>query len=279
MTTRHHALFGRSREVRIVHSLLDEVLTGRGRVLRIGGEPGIGKTRLAEEIAESARDRRFAVAWGRSLEEGGAPPFWPWIQALRSFLRGADTRALSARIGMGREHLLRLLPELGATDDNRARDDDSARFQLFDAIVRLLGLLSEKQPLAILLDDIHTADDASLRLLRFTAVSMVDLPVLLVVTYRDTEVATRGVPGDVLGSLLRAPATHAIGLDGLDAGEVFDLMASLAEAAPSRASAQAIFDRTSGNPLLVTELVRLGGPLSAEAAATDALPTVTRQVI
>jgi len=225
VTAGGHPLVGRVREVRGACALLDDVRVGRGRALLIGGEPGVGKTRLAEEIAETARDRRFDVAWGRSSEEGGAPSFWPWIQALRSRLRGVATSDISRRIGVGREHLLKLLPELGRADETEADgrkvdDDHSARFQLFEAVVQLLRLLSAERPLTLLLDDIHAADESSLRLLRFVAGSIFDMPLLLVVTYRDTEVTVGDLRGDVLASLLREPVTHTIGLEGLDADEV-----------------------------------------------------------
>ena len=87
-------LVGRERELAELLDAFDEAATGRGRLMLIGGEPGIGKSRLADELASRARQGGFQVLWGRAWEDAGAPPYWPWIQALRVYLRSTPIDAV-----------------------------------------------------------------------------------------------------------------------------------------------------------------------------------------
>ena len=90
---------GRERELRTLLDALDAALAGRGSLFLIGGEPGIGKSRLADELASHARARGVLVLWGRGWEDAGAPPFWPWVQALRSYLRVTDAETPAPTVG------------------------------------------------------------------------------------------------------------------------------------------------------------------------------------
>src|SRR5262249_32130604 len=90
---------GREHEIEVLLGALDDALTGHGRLLVIGGEPGIGKSRLAEELASAAIERGAAVLWGRCWEAVGAPPYWPWVQAIRSHVRETDTEQLVRELG------------------------------------------------------------------------------------------------------------------------------------------------------------------------------------
>src|SRR5262245_45717619 len=138
------SIVGRERELAGLEAWLDHVASGRGVIALVSGEPGIGKTRFLEAATTRAHDRGFAVVWGRAWEVSSAPPYWPWIEALRGLLsrpRGRD----------GADVLLRLLPEL----DRGAGAPLADPFPLFDAVVGYLHAASAREPVVIVLDDLH----------------------------------------------------------------------------------------------------------------------------
>src|SRR5690606_22366248 len=132
------ALIGRERELAEMLAALDDACDGRGSVLLLAGEPGIGKTSLAEVVAERAAERGARVAWGRSWERGDASPFWVWSQLVRSLLDGADEEARRSWLRPGTEHLALLAPELEprfgeAASSKHRLDSDAGRFYLFES--------------------------------------------------------------------------------------------------------------------------------------------------
>ena len=103
---------GRERELKVMVRALEDSLAAPGRLLFLAGEPGIGKTRLADELGARATETGAAVVWGRCWEAGGAPAFWPWIQCLREFVRSVENEELRAALGVGASEMAQLLPEL-----------------------------------------------------------------------------------------------------------------------------------------------------------------------
>ena len=135
---------GRLNELSELEAGLDDARAGRGGLFLLTGEAGIGKTRLADELARRAAAAGFGVRWGRCWEVGGAPAYWPWIQILRGLLRGAGRVALEPST---RDELARLLPELGEAPASGSPGDASQeRFQLFDAMATILREASETNP-------------------------------------------------------------------------------------------------------------------------------------
>jgi len=158
-----------------LRSALEEI-PERGQVFLISGEPGIGKTRLAEEISREAPSHRMRVVWGRCWEGEGAPAFWPWIQVIRGCVGTTDSperRALLASdAAVAIETVAQIVPELRRPDAKAIRpgaksdiDPDSARFRLLDSVSTLLRYAAQRAPLAIVIDDIHDADKASIEML------------------------------------------------------------------------------------------------------------------
>ena len=183
---------GRGTELRTVLEALADAHDGRGGVLLLSGEPGIGKTRLADEVAAHARDQGIYTVRGRCWEEGGAPAYWPWVQLLRACMRSLEPEQLRRCVGSGGPELAELLPELreqlGDIPRPVVRDPETLRFRLFDAVVSFLGeLAATERPLLVVLDDLHAADEPSLLLLRFLAGAIGDSRVLVLGAYRDTE--------------------------------------------------------------------------------------------
>jgi DNA-binding SARP family transcriptional activator len=256
---------GRDPELERLCARLDAACAGRGGLVLVGGEPGIGKSRLLSRLAEHAEERGARALWGRAWEAGGAPAYWPWIQVLR---------------GLAGDSLDELVP--GLAKPSAASDSDGARILLFDAATTFLTRAAEAQPLILLLDDVHAADAPSLLLLQFVARQLPDARILVVAAYRDVA----GGPGAALSSafaeLAGEPGMERISLGGLDRAEVaryIDLAAAVRAPAPV---VTRIHADTSGNPLFVAELVRLlesEGRLEAAAGSHAALPEGVHDVI
>jgi DNA-binding SARP family transcriptional activator len=228
---------GRERELATLLRALDDVLAGHGRLLAIGGEPGIGKSRLAEELSERAVARGADVVWGRCWDAGGAPPYWPWVQALR---------ALGARAE---------LPELAVPD--AAGDPEQARFRLFDSVTSFLKSAARSRPLVLVLDDVNWADGDSLLLLEFVGRNLADAPVVLVVAYRDVELTRRHPLSRTLAELARARSFERVLLRGLTHDDVGRFVEATWGFAPDGALVEAVHAQTEGNPFFVREVVRL----------------------
>src|SRR2546426_73792 len=131
---------------------LEDAVAGRGRFFLVVGEAGIGKTRLAEELAREAAERGGIALWGRCWEGEGAPPYWPWVQVLRAHLQSVHAEHLHGVVGAGAPYLVQLVPELG----ERLRDlpalstslqSEHARFYLFDAVATFFRNAAERTPL------------------------------------------------------------------------------------------------------------------------------------
>jgi AAA ATPase domain len=257
------AFVGRDRELAELMAALEDAVGGRGRLLLVAGEPGIGKTWLAEHLAEHAVGHGVGVLWGRCWEGGGAPPFWPWAQIITTLAEGCNDETLAAYLGAGAASITQVVPgltqRLGTTAVARvaAPESEAARFYLFAAITDLFKAASSAQPLLLVLDDLHAADDPSMLLLKFLARGLRGAHLLVVGIYRDVEAAQRPGMGDAVGDLVREG--QLVNLRGLDREDVKAVIERLSAVAPSEATVAAIHQATEGNPLFVREAVRLLG--------------------
>ncbi|MDA0159270.1 AAA family ATPase [Solirubrobacter ginsenosidimutans] len=268
---------GRTAELAVLLAALDGAVAGRGRVCLVAGEPGIGKSRLTEELSGHAAARGISVLVGRCWEAGGAPAFWPWVQALRAYVAGADTDTLRAQLGAAAPDLAQLLPELrqrfpGMPEPN-GLGSDGARFRLFEAVSELLRSVSVEQPLVLVIDDLHAADSASLLLLRFLARSLGTSRVLIVCAYRDVDPVPGSSLVETLADVSREPLTVRMALGPLSEADVAEYV-TLTAAAFSGLAAD-LHAETDGNPLFLGETVRL---LAAEGAPI-AVPQTVRDVV
>jgi hypothetical protein len=268
---------GRDRELRA----LEDGLAGGGgaeaRLVLVTGEPGIGKTRLAEELTRKAESAGWLVAWGRSWEGEGTPAYFPWIQALRKI---ASAPALRVCIEDARAASTELDALVG-TERGRTRgapgDPAEARFRLFDAVTRALHRAAEEVPLVVVLDDIHAADLATLSLLHFVARESKGTPrLLLAATARDTAYQPAEGAPELLAKISREALGLSLGRLGKD-----DLARWMNEAAPSLASnVDDVFSVSDGNPLFVEELLAASRKRGALAwRSTEGLPSGVRQAI
>lgn len=252
---------GRERERATLTEALDGVARGRGRLVLLVGEPGIGKSRLAEEVMADARARDANVIVGRCWEAGGAPAYWPWVQALRAYARDAEPDALRDQLGAGAGDLAQLLPELhelfADLPEPPPQDSEGARFRLFEAAAAFLNAAAESRPLVLVLDDLHAADEPSLLLLRFLAREIGASPLLVVCALRDVDPTLSQPLTVTLAELAREPHTERIGLGGLGEEEVGEYIQLATGMRSQLGLVRAIREETEGNPLFVAEVVQL----------------------
>ncbi len=252
---------GRERELAELDAHLAAAVAGHGGLVLLGGEPGVGKTRLLDELAARARLRGVTTLWGRCWEEGGAPPYWPWVQVLRAELRRDSPERLLAEVGVQSVLLSAIIPELAARPDPRAADARSAldsvhrRFALFDAVAACFRTMASRGPVLLLLDDVHAADRPSLRLLAFLARELRGTPVLVVCAHREAEVRAVPAIAEVLAEAARDGV--AVPLAGLPADDVARFVEARAGVRASAPVVAALHRQTGGNPFFLDELVRL----------------------
>jgi DNA-binding SARP family transcriptional activator len=244
---------GRRLELAELVGGLDEASVGYGRLFLLIGEPGIGKSRLAQELARHAGARGARVLVGRCWEAGGAPAFWPWVQLLRSYVRVCDRRELASELGSGAAELAAIVPELyeliPGLQRPSAPEPEGARFRLFYAVAEFLRVASEKQTLVLILDDLHAADIPSLLLVQFVARELGSMHVLLLAVMRDVD----PIPGEPLTAMLaevaREPVTRRLALGGLSERDVSAYVEVAAAEIASPELASALYAETEGNPL------------------------------
>jgi predicted ATPase len=258
---------GRAREMEALVLALDALDTRRGSVFLVSGEPGIGKTRLADELGTLATSRGTAVAWGAAWDGGGAPAYWPWIQVLRAI------RPILPRLDE------RLRADLGPLwDDGRPDDADPGgdpevlRFRRFDALRAVLCSAATRAPLLVILDDLHAADRASLLALQFVARALRTLPILVVGTHRDFEARTDATVGDLLARIGREGTV--LRLDRLGRDDVARLLEGLEPVTPRLVDD--VFAMSGGNPLFVDETLRLVQTGARAGAVPEGVSAVIR---
>ncbi len=235
-------VIGREAERAWLEEAAAEAIAGDGSLVLLGGDAGVGKTRLAEEVAASA-DATFL----RGAASPAAPPYSPMVAALRSHLRHAPDALEDC--GRLRGHLALLLPELG---DAVAESD---RATLFESIRCGLATIAGRHPAIILLDDLQWSDDATLELLAALATTLSDQPVLLIAAYRTDEVP-RSHPLRALRTALRRDRMlRELVLEPLTPEQTAELTADVLEGPVSPTLARIVHHRTQGVPFFVEELV------------------------
>jgi predicted ATPase len=253
---------GRHREMDQLKSIFEDVLSGRGRLVTLVGEPGIGKTRTAQELATYAAMRGAQVYWGRSYESGGAPSYWPWVQAIRSYVAATDPDAIRNQMGSSASVIAEVVSDIREKLTDLAHpphidDPESARFRLFDSIATFLKQTSSNTPIVLMLEDLHWSDKPSLMLLEFVAREIANSKILIVGNYRDVEINRRHPLSVTLGDLTRERLFERVVLRGLQRHDVELFIERAAGITPPSALVDAVQSQTEGNPLFVTETVRL----------------------
>ena len=285
-TAERPPLVDRRSELAELDAALAAARAGRGRVCLIKGEPGIGKTRLAEALADRATDREMLVLWGRAWETGGAPSYWPWVQVLRTLIESRDPAAVEAELGADARWLVQILPELAdhvpAAAPPRAAGTETARFALFDAVTSFLRSVAASAPLMIVLDDIHAADPGSLLLLQFAARGLAGSRILVVGTYQGVAADLRPEVSDLIAPLVRTAAT--ITLEGFSESDLGVMVERAGGKAWPGDAVEALHKTTEGNPFFSAEIIRLlaaqGQPVYADSGESRfPLPDTIRETV
>jgi class 3 adenylate cyclase/tetratricopeptide (TPR) repeat protein len=251
------AFAGRRVELEALTAAWDEARAGSRRLLLVSGEPGIGKTRLAAEIASKAHGSGALVLYGRCDDEIGIP-FQPFTEALDWYLERADDIVIGEFPGDLARLSRRVELRLPGVAPRLETDPDSEQHRLFDAVSSWLSALARVQPVVFVLDDIHWATKPTLLMLR-AAARNVDAPVLLIATYRDTDLDRAHPLGSMLGDFRKLDAVARVALSGLAESDVIDLLERISNqsADPSiTALAQALVRETEGNPFFIGEVLR-----------------------
>ncbi|OGO53269.1 MAG: hypothetical protein A2148_09075 [Chloroflexi bacterium RBG_16_68_14] len=256
------AFVGRERELQTLLECWGQAQTGQRRLVLLAGEPGIGKTRLAAEFAVGAHTDGATVLYGRADEEA-LIPCQPFVEALVHNTAAYPADELRARLGTSGAKLATLVSELAEASAGlrrEARPEGSAgpegeRYRFFEAVSSLLTEASRVGPLVLVLDDLHWADKPTLLLLRYILRRPEPSPLLILGTYRDTELARTHPLSETLADLRRDRAFERISLKGLDEAEVSALIGAWGGQPPS-AFVRAVYEQTEGNPFFIEELLR-----------------------
>ena len=247
------AFIGRTPELALLAAQVSAAGGGEGRVVLIGGEPGIGKTRLAGEAAARAAAAGMACVRSRAIQDEGCPPYWLFRQEIRG------VTAIHEPNEAQRAGLAFLAP---GTQSHMPRPDGLAerRFQLFESVREFLVDAAADSGLLVVFDDVHWADAPSLRLLRHVATGIGASRLLLLAIYRDTETGGRDELTAFLGALTREDGVSRIRLTGLSQHEVACQLAAVTGGEVAPDLAVAIGRRTHGNPFFTAELGRCSRP-------------------
>ena len=255
------AFVGRATEHDVLVDSWKEAMTGECRTVLVAGEPGIGKTRLVREVCRLAHDQGAVVLWGGCEDELGIP-FQPFAEALRGFAHTAPPSALADLVGPLSGELVRLIPDLpqlvADVPDRVTGDPDAERYRLFEAVADLLVAVSTHAPVVLVLDDLHWAGKPSLLLLRHILRSAEQHPVLVIVTYRDTDLDRTHPLADMLADLRRQRGVDRIALTGLDLQGVASFMEHTAGhelEEDGMSLAASVHAETEGNPFFVGEVL------------------------
>jgi DNA-binding SARP family transcriptional activator len=275
------ALIGRDSELARLRQALEESSRGRGHIIAVVGEAGIGKTRLLMALAADASRQQTRVLLGRCYESEQIFPFGPWVDAFRTGQLIADDQVLSELNPVWRAELARLLPELDVPGLPAPTDE---YLRLFESVAKCIEGLTARQPVLVMIEDLHWADEMSLRLLAFLARRIQAASILVVATAREEELASVPVLGRVLEELTREPHFLRLALLPLSRTDTTALVRSLAragyEASGLARLCEQVWALSEGNPFMVVEAMGARHEGTTPQPLTGlSLPERVRQII
>jgi predicted ATPase len=250
-------VIGRGRALETVFWVIAALANGKGGVLLVSGEAGIGKSRLLREAEMHAGARGVPVVSGRCFEADRVVAYAPLVDLVRSLSQTSSAKALAEYLGVDRAHALAgVLPELNSQPPDGAEPPEFGRRRRTRAITALIAQQAQRQPLVAILEDIHWSDEASLDAIVQLARSAQDAPLLLLLTYRDDEL--NADLSRALAALDRERLASELHLRPLDQAEVAEMLRAILQLDRAcRADlVDAVYKLTDGNPFFIDEVLR-----------------------
>ena len=249
---------GRETERAEIRRLLDQAVEGHGATVLIGGEPGVGKTRITEELLREARERGCLALVGHCYETEGQPPFIPFVEMLERTAKIVDGAAFRAALGDAAPEVAKIAPELRRIFPDipapiELPPEQQRRF-LFNAYQAFTERTVRVMPNVLVLEDLHWADQPTVLLMQHLAQHLATLPLLVVGTYRDVELDVSRPFAKVLESLVRERLATRISLRRLGETDIERLLEALGGPDPPAALARVVYHETEGNPFFVEEV-------------------------
>ena len=251
-------LVGREEQLFALEDALLAAHRGESRLVALGGEAGVGKTRLAGELAGGAQRLGWNVLWGGCSEAELPIPYLPVVEALGNYLSTQDVGEIGQSLGAARRELAQLFPQLGTNEPAApVGDPGQAKLRLFEAIVALLERAARDQGLLLILEDIHWADSATRELLDHLCRRLGGMRALLLLTYRSDELDRRHPLAPVLQSWRRSGTAELISLTPLDRDQIAEVLSAILDGEPVEPEfRELMYDRSEGNPFVVEEMLR-----------------------
>jgi class 3 adenylate cyclase/tetratricopeptide (TPR) repeat protein len=252
-------LVEREAELAILRQLIDEALAGHGRLALVAGEPGVGKSRLAAAIGDEAQARGMRVLIGHCVEMSGAAPYLPYVEIIEQAISSPRSPlALREALGDVAPEIARIAPAL-----RRVFPDipppiempaELARRYVWNSLSEFLGRAAQGQPLLLVLEDLHWADESTLLLTEYLAPLLPEMPVLVLGTYRDIELDLQRPLARVIGELERRRLVEQVSLRRLSLDGLRAMLQALAGQRAPEKLARMIDRETEGNPFFVEEV-------------------------
>ena len=254
-----HPFLGRERELARLGAALDEAVAGRPRTILVEGTAGIGKTRLAAELASQKAERDLDVFWGR-CHEGPQPPLWPWAEIVRTFCQSRPPAVAAPVLRPVASELGRVLPTVRALFDDvddslEEREPEVARLSLFDGFVTFVDRMTRQRPSLLVIDDLQWADPSTLLLLSTLAARETASRMLLVGLYRGDEIQPMHALSSTLAELQRSTQVEVLALGPLTDDEARAFVGGLPDSGAWSPHRDEVLRIANGNPFFLEQLV------------------------
>jgi DNA-binding CsgD family transcriptional regulator len=272
------AFIGRAAPLERLRAAAARAAAGESTAVVVGGEAGVGKTRLLREFATQVTGWRVLTGTCIDLGEAG-PPFGPMVEMLRALVRVDGAGAIRAHAGPAAAELGRLVPELDVPDGDRPADAPGGATRLFEVVLGLFERLAVDEPVLLLVEDLHWADRSTRDLLAYLIHQLGTARVAIVTTYRADELNRRHPLRPWLAELERSGRAERVDLERFDRDDVAALLHGILGEVPTPEAVEAVFARSDGNAFFTEELVAAGGTLSSVRVSTSELPPSLRDVL
>lgn len=270
---------GRGEQLSALAAALARADGGDAGAVFIGGESGVGKTRLVVEFGMLARSRGARVLSGGCVDVGGSElPYAPLLGALRTLVRETEPRVLESLVGVGGGELGRLLPELQAGGVRSEAVDPLAQARLFEALLGLFARTGAEAPVVLVIEDLHWADPSTRGFLSFLVRNIGRERLLLVATYRTDELHRRHPLRQFLGEVERLPVVERLELAPFTRRELAQQLAAILESSPDPALVEELFARSQGNPFFAEELLAASGDSGGQRLPESLRDALTARV-